>query len=394
MSIQGDDMLDKEKLREAVLKDGETFSGWGEGPKTFAQKISDDMGLGFNLGNSFDAIPRKGSDLSGLETELAWSNPHTTRDMIKAIKGFGFKTLRLPVSWHIHVSGRNDEVDSAWMNRIKEVACWCMDEDMYVILNTHHDICEGFLLPDDANIERSLAFMKNIWAQVSESFKGFPADKLLFESMNEIRVPHAAYEWTPDLGDKGCVSAMENINRLNQVFVQTVRSSGGNNFERCLVIPGYATSTEGVCWDGFKLPIDKAAGRLMVAVHMYSPAHFVFYLEHGANDTTFDIGDTASTDPIDERLYKNYEKFIKNGIPVSLNEFGTVDKNNDAERVKCLEYTVAKATSLGIRLCYWDNGQHKGYGNAMAVFDRRDLKLYDKEAVAGMLLALNEFERR
>ena len=84
MSIQGDDMLDKEKLREAVLKEGETFSGWGEGPKTFAQKISDDMGLGFNLGNSFDAVPRKGSDLSGLETELAWSNPHTTRDMIKA----------------------------------------------------------------------------------------------------------------------------------------------------------------------------------------------------------------------------------------------------------------------------------------------------------------------
>ena len=57
-------------------------------------------------------------------------------------------------------------------------------------------------------------------------------------------------------------------------------------------------------------------------------------------------------------------------------------------------YTVAKATSLGIRLCYWDNGLHKGYGNAMAVFDRRGLKLYDKEAVAGMLLALNEFERR
>ena len=147
-------MLDKEKLREAVLKDGKTFYGWGDEPRTFAQKISDDMGLGFNLGNSFDAIPRKGSDLSGLETELAWYNPHTTKEMIKAIKGFGFKTLRLPVSWHIHVSGSNDEVDSAWMNRIKEVACWCMDEDMYVILNTHHDIREGFLLPDDANIER------------------------------------------------------------------------------------------------------------------------------------------------------------------------------------------------------------------------------------------------
>lgn len=386
----------KEDLVSAVLngrifpkyldKDFDPFS-----QDTPAQRIAEDMGLGINLGNTFDSVVRPESVFKGLEIETAWHNPKTTRKMIAGLREGGFKTLRLPVSWNNHVSGAGDDVDLAWMNRVKEVVNWCLEEDMYVILNTHHDILPGFIYPDTENISRALIFMKNIWGQISEAFKDVSAKKLLFESMNEIRVFKSSFEWTPDYEDKDCIIAMENVNRLNQVFVDTVRACGGQNTERCLIIPGYSTSTEGVCWDGFKMPKDTSEGRLFVAAHMYSPAHFAFYLKEGANLLTFDINDPSCTDPIDERLTKLYDSFISKGIPVALDEFGTVDKNNDPERVKCLAYTLAKATQLKIRCSYWDNGVFFRYGDGMAIYDRESASFPRREPLDAMLTGLGSF---
>lgn len=360
--------------------------------KSYAEKMAVDMGLGFNLGNTLDAVahPDK-NDHPGIMSETAWHNPLTTKEMIRGIKKGGFKTLRLPVTWHNHVSKDMDTVDPAWMNRVREIVNWCLDEDMYVILNTHHDILPGFLHPDNENIERSLEFMKNIWTQIAEEFKDVTSERLLFESLNEIRVLRAPFEWTPDYENEKCREAMENVNKLNQLFVDIVRASGSENAGRVLVIPGYSTSTEGVCWEGFRLPKDEAEGRQIVAAHIYSPAHFAFYLKEGANFTEFDIDSPESTLPIDERLGKLYTHFVSKGIPVNVDEFGTVDKDNDQERVKCLAYTLAKASELGIRACYWDNGVFKGYGNGMAIFDRKAVCFPDMGPVDAMLNGMKAF---
>ncbi|MCR4618946.1 MAG: glycoside hydrolase family 5 protein [Lachnospiraceae bacterium] len=384
------------ELKEAVLKGsikplhyGKDFNPFSK--MTAAQQISLDMGLGFNLGNTFDSVVPADSVFKGVEIETAWHNPKTTKEMIKGLKAGGFKTIRIPVSWRNHVESSFDIVDPAWMARVKEVVSWCLDEDFYVILNTHHDICPGFIYPDDENIDRAVDFMKNIWRRISEEFIDFSAEKLLYESMNEIRVFKAPFEWTPDYDNEDCVKAMKNTNRLNQIFVDTVRKSGGKNAERCLIIPGYSTSTEGVCWDGFELPDDPAYGKMFVAAHMYSPAHFAFFLKEGANLLTFDINDPASTDPIDERLTKLYDNFISKGIPVALDEFGTVDKENDPERVKCLAYTLAKATQLKINCCYWDNGVFFRYGDGMAIFDREKASFPRTEPLDAMLEGMKAF---
>ncbi len=365
--------------------------------RSIAQTVNHDMGLGFNLGNSFDAIPRPESGLKGNDSEIAWHNPRTTKEMIAAIRRAGFKTLRLPVSWHIHVSDvmeadglvSRDIVAPEWMKRVREVVDWCMDEGLYVILNTHHDIREGFLLPDNAHIDRADEFMRNIWRQIAVEFGSYPHDRLLFESMNEIRIPGADYEWTPDYSVKECREAMENVNRLNQTFTDTVRAAGRENVERVLIIPGYSTSTEGVCWDGFRLPRDTEPGRMIVAAHIYSPAHFVFLVKDREDIREFDINSPASTDPIDERLGKLYERFVKNGIPVNVDEFGTVDKDNDPHRIACLAYTLYKGSGLGIRFCYWDNGVFKWYGNGMAIFDRNSCSFPDPTPVRVMLEGLS-----
>ena len=383
-----------EELKKALSLTGGSADKRGfPADETKAQRIAEDMGLGFNLGNTFDAVPHPDSGLKGGQTETAWGNPYTTRDMIKKLRESGFKTMRLPVTWHPHVSGSGDVIDKDWMARIREVVEWCLDEDMYVILNTHHDILEGFLLPDNDHIERSKEFMKNVWAQISEAFADVTAERLVFESLNEIRVPRTSYEWTPDYSNPDCLDAMRNINDLNDIFVKTVRACGGENEDRCIVLPGYSTSMEGVCWEGFRLPEDIAPGLLMVSAHVYSPAHFTFYLKEGINLTTFDLESEESVKPIDDRLEKLYDCFVAKGIPVLLDEFGTVDKDNDADRLKCIVYTVAKASQLGIRCCYWDNGVYKRYGDGMAVFDRENLELYDEGPVEGMLAAVNMFAK-
>ncbi len=387
---------DAESLKNAIIRNEKDHfsvspldhSGFRN---SFAWKISEDMGLGFNLGNTLDAVAHGKPEFCGVLSEMAWRNPLTTVDMIKAIRQAGFKTLRLPVTWNNHVDEK-DKVDPEWMKRVKEITLWCIEEGLYVILNTHHDIREGFLLPDDGHFERAAEFMKNIWTQIAEAFGDITNEKLLFESMNEIRIPGAPFEWTPDYDDEKCIEAMENVNRLNQIFLDTVRSSGGQNRERILVIPGYSTSTEGVCWEGFKLPKDAEEGRLIVAAHIYSPAHFAFYLKEGANITCFDIDDPASTLPIDERLGKLYRSFVSRGVPVNIDEFGTVDKDNDRDRVNCLAYTLAKASELSIRTCYWDNGIFKAYGNGMAIFDRRRLCFPDMSPVKAMLQGISMYE--
>ena len=354
-------------------------------PDSPAQRLNEAMGLGFNLGNTLDATMGGKHGITGLDLETAWGNPKTTRQMISAIRAGGIKTMRVPVSWHDHVSGTDDRIDKAWLDRVCEIVGWCLDEDMFVQLNTHHDIVDGFLVPGDAGFPRAKAFMENVWGQLAETFRDVDGEKLLFESMNEIRMRGEKYEWTPDYENPGCVTAMENINRLNEAFLKTVRNEGGENAQRYLIIPGYSTSTEGVCWDGFRLPEDSAQGRLLVASHVYSPAHFAFYLKDGDNLTVFDPDDRAFTAPLDERLEKLYDKFVKNGIPVTINEFGAVDKDNDPERTKCLGYTVAKARSLGIQCCYWDNGKLKEYGDGMAIFDRNTCTFVHREMLDVML---------
>ncbi len=354
-------------------------------PDSEAQRLADAMGLGINLGNTLDCVSREEHGFQGLDMEMAWGNPKTTREMITAIREGGFKTMRLPVSWHKHVSGPDDVIDPAWLERVREVMGWCLDEGMIVQLNTHHDVFTNFLEPDAAGYPRAAEYLKNVWTQIAEAFKDVPGNRLVFEPMNEVRVWGASYEWTPDLDNPDCLTAMENINRLNEVFVKTVRNAGGENANRFLIIPGYSTSTEGACWDGFRLPEDTVKDRMLVAAHVYSPAHFAFLLKDGENQTTFDLNDIKSTGPIDERHEKLYEKFVKNGIPVTINEFSVADKDNDPERVKCLAYTVAKARSLGIQCCYWDNGKISEIGDAMGIFDRNTCTFVKPEMLNAML---------
>ena len=127
-------------------------------PDNDAMRFISKLKTGWNLGNTFDANdPGTWFHGNELEIESMWCGVKTSRALIREI---------IPVSWHDHVD-ENDQVSTAWMQRVKEVVRWAVEEDLYVIVNVHHDNKKGYLYPTPAYQERSKQYMSAIWKQMN-----------------------------------------------------------------------------------------------------------------------------------------------------------------------------------------------------------------------------------
>ena len=334
------------------------------------EAILEDMGLGWNLGNSLDATGG-----SGLDTETSWSNPKTTQALIDKVKSLGFNTVRVPVSWGKHVSGDNYTIDSAWLARVKEVVDYCYKNDMYVILNIHHDTKSSASASGAGYYPRSSAysssekFVTSVWSQMAEYFKDYDYH-LIFETLNEPRLIGTGYEWWSNKWNipSEVKDAIDCINKLNQKAVDTIRDTGSNNRGRLIMCPGYDASIDGATVSGFKLPTDISGNknRIAVSVHAYSPYNFAMNI-----DTSNGATSTYSSYIKDElkNLFSTLKSnFRDKGIPVVIGEFGSTDKNNTAERVKWATDYTALAKKNNIPCVLWDN-------NAFAVYNGSSIVL-------------------
>ena len=335
------------------------------------EAILEDMGLGWNLGNSLDATGG-----SGLDTETSWSNPKTTQALIDKVKSLGFNTVRVPVSWGKHVSDDNYTIDSAWLARVKEVVDYCYKNDMYVILNIHHDTKSSASASGAGYYPRSSAysssekFVTSVWSQVAEYFKDYDYH-LIFETLNEPRLIGSDSEW---YFSKWSVpsevkDAIDCINKLNQKAVDTIRATGSNNRGRLIMCPGYDASIDGATVSGFKLPTDISGNknRIAVSVHAYSPYNFAMNI-----DTSKGATSTYSSS-IKEELQSLFSTLKSNfrdkGIPVVIGEFGSTDKNNTAERVKWATDYTALAKKNNIPCALWDNNAFARYNGSSIVLN-------------------------
>lgn len=332
------------------------------------EAILEDMGLGWNLGNSLDATGG-----SGLDTETSWSNPKTTQALIDKVKSLGFNTVRVPVSWGKHVSGSNYTIDSAWLARVKEVVDYCYKNDMYVILNIHHDTKSSASASGAGYYPRSSAysssekFVTSVWSQVAEYFKDYDYH-LIFETLNEPRLIGTSYEWWFNKWSipSEVKDAIDCINKLNQKAVDTIRATGSNNRGRLIMCPGYDASIDGATVSGFKLPTDISGNknRIAVSVHAYSPYNFAMNVGSGSTSTY-----TSSIKNELQDLFSTLKSnFRDKGIPVVIGEFGSTDKNNTAERVKWATDYTALAKKNNIPCVLWDN-------NAFAVYNGSSIVL-------------------
>lgn len=332
-----------------------------------ADKIVDDIVFGWNLGNTLDCYGTTELGLGSLATETSWGNPTTTKEMIDMVKDTGINAIRIPVTWYNHMD-EDYTIDEAWLDRVEEIVNYVLDDDMYCIINVHHDTGEkGWLRASRTDLEENEVMFTAIWEQVAERFSDY-GEKLLFESFNEIL--NDENEWyNPD--DEALVVT----NELNQLFVDTVRATGGNNANRCLIVNTYCAGGNSQVTRNFVLPTDTVSDRLIVEAHIYQPFYFTY--ESYPNMTTW------TSSEIDSYMANMYNTFVANGIPVIIGEFGCVDKNNETERLSWAAYYVDKATSYGMKCFWWDNGtQYK-------IFNRRTLVCTEPDLLEAMLTEAN-----
>ncbi|WP_172195805.1 cellulase family glycosylhydrolase [Saccharibacillus qingshengii] len=311
-------------------------------PKSKMQTYVDNMQPGWNLGNTLDSV---GAD------ETAWGNPRVTRELIKQISRQGFNSIRIPVTWDNHIGPAPDyKIDPAYLDRVAEVVGWARSENLYVLINVHHDSWL-WISKMEKDHDQTLARYNAIWKQVADRFKN-ESDKLSFESVNEPRFT--------DGGTTNEAKAQEMLDELNLSFHEIVRSSGGKNGVRPLVLPTLETSPSQERMNELYKTFEqlKDDKNLIATVHYYGYWPFSVNI---AGTTTFD--ETTQKD-ITQTFDNVYKTFTARGIPVIVGEYGLLgfDKNTNTieqgEKLKFFEFLTSYLKEKHIATMLWDNGQH------------------------------------
>ena len=363
----------------------------GENP---ALDMSARLGMGWNLGNQFDAFN------NGVAGETAWGNPMATQETFNKVRAAGFTTVRIPVTWLGKYGGApNYKISEAWLNRVAEVVGYAEKAGLNAIINMHHDGSESKYWLDiidaaknDAVQQQILEQVTAMWTQIAEKFK----DKgyfLIFESFNEIH--DGGWGWGSNRTDGG--RQYKCLNEWNQAFVNAVRATGGKNADRFLGVPAYCTNTD-LAISSFIMPKDTAQDRLLISVHCYDPSEYTLtarYSEwgHTASSSKKAPGDNeAELKGTFEKLYNN---FVSKGIPVYLGEFGCVNRE-DARQQSFQQYYLryyAKLSKIyGVPSILWDNGA-RGAGNEKHAFiDHATGEYCSDEAKAAVQAMLDSYK--
>jgi len=334
------------------------------------------MGIGYNIGNTFDSFsyyeyfetPSKQIELNG--------NIAPTKDMIKKIKKYGFKTIRFPVTW-MHFIDDEGNIKSEWMARVKEVIDIIIKEKLYCILNIHNDGYYTNWLEEGMEARDKYI---NLWNQIANEFKDYN-EYLIFESMDAVDFFNY-YDFSFDY---------KTLTNFNQAFVDIIRDSGGNNLERLLLVAGASDDLYLTSSPDYKIPNDKT-NKLAVSINYYEPYDFTLGINFEPYNWTNDNGYTITYEPTlkwgnsihYKRLFDNFnlikKLFIDKGVPVIINEVGVfTEENKETESIREYLYMVFSISSDydGITCCLWDTS-NKEFGD-MNFYDRTNDIWYDEK---------------
>ncbi|MFH0761339.1 MAG: cellulase family glycosylhydrolase [Bacteroidota bacterium] len=377
-------------IRVDVTQEGGLYPNYNTSPtgpdatgmSSTTGELAAKMNRGWNMGNSLEAI--------GGET--AWGNPKITRDLIDFVKQNGFNAIRLPCSWNQYMADPSTaQLEPEWLDRVREVIQYCIDSDMYVLLNIHWD--GGWLENNctEAKQEENNAKQRAFWEQIATHLRDFD-EHLLFAGTNEPNVDNAAQ--------------MAVLKSYHQTFIDAVRSTGGKNSYRILVIQGPSTDIETTNKLMGSLPTDQIENRLMVEIHYYTPWNFCGLTEDASWGKMFYYWGRdyhSVTDPMrnaswgeEATVNANFKlmktQFVDQGIPVILGEYSVVRRSSLTgdiltrhldSRAYYLNYVTKQAKANGIIPFYWDNGATGN--NGCAIFDRHTLTVFDQQALDALI---------
>ena len=371
-----------------------------------AIEISGKMYPGWNLGNTLEGGGNDNNytNKGGLGAEKAWQGTTTTQEIINFVAAKGFKSVRIPAAWvmgHI-IDADHLTIDPQWMARVKEIVDYCINANLYVVLNDHWDggWIQGTFNADvsASAIETNCTKMKLLWTQIAETFKDYD-EHLLFAGLNE---PEADTE-----------NETKTLMTYEQAFIDAVRATGGNNTSRTLVVQGPNTSIElSSKWVDMSKFVDSAPNALMIEVHYYSPPQFTGVWEGPNGDEPFYFWGTANHVPsgsfakynctwgeeayVREQFDMMKKSFVDKGFPVILGEYGanwrefsnsSIQKKHDAS-IRLFHKTInEEAVKRGIIPYVWDinNPNRYGAGGIMCVIDRSGPSVFDQNSLDGIM---------
>ena len=331
------------------------------------------MGTGWNLGNTLDATSDwlRGKPSLPIDYETAWGNPEVTPELIRTIKEAGFGTVRVPVTWDHHIGPAPDyEIQPAWLDRVREVVDTVLSSGMYCIINVHHDTgTHGWLHASAQVVEEESAKFKALWHQIAECFRDYN-DHLIFEGFNEMLDEHNNWVYPRT------ATARDAINHFNQLFVDTVRATGGDNASRVLIVSPYGSANDRSALEDLVIPHDSAEHALVVQVHYYSPISYCFDRDGDENTQTV-WTENGGREALLTAMRGVSELFTGRGIPAVMGEFAASHKGNEADRAEWTKFVVDTCAENGVRCIWWDNGGRvttvADYG-IMGLLDRYELE--------------------
>ena len=370
------DMKKYLKVNQAAAQEDLSFLDTPALPDNNAITLTRKLGYGWNLGNQMDAM------VGGVSGETYWGNEKCTQATFDNLKSKGFSTVRIPVTWMGHIGDAPEyAVETAWLDRVAEIAGYAKKAGLNAIVNVHHDDSpeSGWLCvhkaASDADYKKDMmARYKALWEQVARKFAE-EGEWIIFEGYNELQ--DGGWGFGGNLTDGGKQYAV--INELAQTFVTTVRATGGNNADRYLSILGYSANPS-LTADNLVLPTDSAADRLIVSVHFYDPSGYALgqnsaYTEWGHTGADGKKDPNHSEKNVIETFRMLKDKYLDKNIPVYIGECGAV--NREYERAKSFqrywfEFVFKAAREYGLCPIVWDNGARSTGNESFGYIDHAD----------------------
>ena len=339
--------------------------------QTSTWDIVEQMGRGINLGNTLSA-PVEGN----------WATVVYEQYFID-VANEGFSNVRMPMDFFgDRTSGATDVwstaantasdfngtitdylVSDPYLDRVETVVNWSLDQGLYTIIDFHgaelkSDFLETFNLestnyahPTSAKRAADLMKFKSIWIQIANRFIDFPST-LFFEVVNE---PY--FE----------VNAQE-MDEINLMIIEAIRSTGGNNSSRPIVITG-GTSNSYQAPTAIGAEVLNSDSNLIASFHYYIPFNFTSSSTSNNNDFNWGTTNDKSTVNTHFDLVKTWSE--TNNIPITLGEFGADNEggynyqtgvygNNggpvNSDRVEYHRYIAEQAINRGFSFSAWCSG--------------------------------------
>ncbi len=315
--------------RIGVLQDANIFPSYNTSPiapdasgmGSTAAQLAANITIGYNIWDSLEAPNQTG-----------WGNPLVTQALIDVIKQSGFNAIRIPCNWNTYANQTTEQIDPVWLARVKQVVQYCFNDNMYVMLNIHYD--GGWLdcTATGAKQDTINARQKALWEQIATTMRGFD-EHLMFASSNE-----------PNATD---VPTTNTLMRYHQTFINAVRSTGGKNSYRSLIIQAPSTSLDlantylkpANVYKAVTALTDKVPNKMMIEFHYYTPPNFCILSAdaswgkewyfwganfHTTNPLFLDRNSTSNEESYADSIFNTAKaNFTSKGIPMIMGEYGT-----------------------------------------------------------------------